>query len=632
MTSLQGFPRLSHYAFLSDTHTAALVGPDGAVEWWCTPRFDGPAVCARILDREAGGAVEVTVDGAGPPTRWYRAESLVVESLFASPTGSVRVVDFLALEGPPDRQDDDEELRPARRLVRLVRCSSGSADVSVRLDLRPDYGRRRPDWEDHGSWTSRDPDLTVDGDLPLHEDGGVLTGRTRLTAGQGFAVAVGYARPAAPLDVGAAQRLLDDTEAAWAAWSGRCDYDGYARELVRRSAVALRGLAFDETGALLAAATTSLPEWPGGGRNWDYRYTWPRDASLHVLALARLGHHAEARSYLDFLLRPDVARPGAFPPLVTVDGGTPPPEEELDHLTGYAGSRPVRFGNEAHDQLQWDTYGHVLDAAAVHHRLTGSLEEKHWAVLRGLVDDACDVWRRPDHGLWEVRGQTRRHTYSALMVWVCLDRGLRLAEDLADETADVDRWRRERAQVREAVLTHGYDEEVGAFVQSFGSRMLDASLLRVPLMGFLPGDDPRVLSTLDRVVERLGVGDALLRRYDPDETDDGLDGSEGAFLLCSYDLVSALVLAGRQAEAERRFRLLTDLVGPFGLLTEEMAADGTPLGNYPQAFSHLAQVEAALNIDAARRDAYRQGRTAPPPSGPGRGEALHAWADQQHTP
>ncbi|WP_433531097.1 glycoside hydrolase family 15 protein [Micromonospora sp. CA-263727] len=326
---------------------------------------------------------------------------------------------------------------------------------------------------------------------------------------------------------------------------------------------------------------------------------WHRDAALLLLALFRLGHAEEGRRYLHFLL--SVCTGDLLTPLIGIRGDTDE-ERELPHLAGYAGSRPVRIGNEAAEQVQFDTYGHILDAALVYHELTG----EQWALLRKHVDVMADRWHEPDHGVWEVRGPRRHYVNAKVMTWVCLDRGIRLAESLGDPTADIGRWRAARDAVHAEVLDRGFDPEVGSFVMRYGSTELDASLLRIPLVGFLPGDDPRMRSTIDRLREELEIGPGLLRRY---RADDGLPGEEGAFLLCSFELVSALVLAGRRDEASKLFDQLRQYAGPLGLYSEQLAADGTALGNYPQAFTHLALIEAALNLDGA-----------------GDREALHAWA------
>jgi len=373
----------------------------------------------------------------------------------------------------------------------------------------------------------------------------------------------------------------------------------------------LRGMLFDETGALLAAPTTSLPEWIGGQRNWDYRYSWHRDAAMTVLALLRLGHHEEAGRYLRFLLGTCTGRTERLEPMLGVDGATGVAEQELDHLTGYRGSGPVRIGNEAFDQHQIDTYGHVLDAAFSWHEVTGGLTAEDLAVLRRITDVLCRRWRRPDHGIWEVRDEERHWTHSKLMAWVGLDRAVRLAELVADDGAPVQRWRAERDAVREDLLEHGYDADRGAFVQSYGADNLDAALLHVPLLGFLDADDPRVRSTVEAIDAELGEAGFLVHRYDPVATRDGIGEPEGAFLLSSFEMVSVLALDRKADEARRRFAALCARSGPFGLFSEEMAADGAPLGNYPQAFTHLGLIAAALNIDQA-----------------GPRDALHDWADR----
>lgn len=600
----RGYPPISSLAFLSDMHTAALLGPDGAVEWMCVPRFDGGSVFARLLDRDRGGAFILDIEDAGEPARRYLGDTLVVESRFESPTGVAVVDDFLAVSSTTG----GNELAAAHVLVRTVRCESGSVTMRALVDARPGYGRERARWERKSPnlWQTAEPRLWLSTTVPLESDDHTVSATAELTAGDVVAFALGYTGAGArPIDVAAAEDLLEKTRDAWQRWSSHCPYGGFAREQVIRSAVVLRGLAFDETGALLAAPTTSLPEWIGGGRNWDYRFTWHRDASLLVLALFRLGHAELGRRYAEFLFALDPVRRGTLSPMAGIGGELASNERTLDHLDGYACSRPVRVGNEAFDQVQFESYGHVLDAAYVYYRLTGEMAGESWPVLRRLVTTIGQRWREPDHGIWEMRGEKRHNTYSKVMAWVCVDRGIRLAERLSEAGAaqidegEVDDWRKTRDEIKREVLERGYSAERGAFVQVYDGTALDAALLHIPLFGFLPGDDPRVVSTIDRVIEGLGDGDALIHRYDLDEVDDGLDGPEGAFLLCSFDLVSALVLAGRAEEAERRFERLLEYAGPLGLFAEEARADGEALGNYPQAFAHLALIQAALNLDAA---------------------------------
>ncbi|MEV4545671.1 glycoside hydrolase family 15 protein [Micromonospora echinaurantiaca] len=598
------FPPIDSYAFLSDTHTAALVAPDGTVEWFCVPHFEGDAVFARLLDRRVGGAFSLTVHGCPAPDRRYLPDTLVLRSEYDGPGGTAVGRDFLAV-GPGDAA---QPIRAGRVLVRQVTAERGAVRLAVRIAPRSGYGARATGWTQvDGQWHASGIPLRVVTDLPLVADGAALTGEVELPAGRTVTILLDYgdgdgAGPA-PDPAG----LLDETCRTWRDWSGRSDYVGFAADAVRRSALVLRGLSFDETGALLAAATAALPEEIGGVRNWDYRYTWHRDAALLLLALFRLGHAEEGRRYLHFLLDICATQADPIAPLVGIHGHTTP-ERELPHLSGYAASRPVRIGNEAADQVQFDTYGHILDAALVYQQLTGDLTGDQWRLLRGHVDTMARRWREPDHGTWEIRGPRRHYVNSKVMTWVCLDRGIRLADLLDDRDAAVDAWRRARDDLHAEVLERGYDHTVGSFVLAYDSTDLDASLLRIPLVGFLPADDPRMLATIDRIRQRLAIGPALIRRY---QADDGLPGEEGAFLLCSFELVSALVLTGDRESARQLFDQLSAYAGPLGFYPEQLAADGTALGNYPQAFSHLALIEAALNLDAA-----------------GDRDALHAWAER----
>lgn len=605
------FPPIGGYAFLSDCHTAALVAPDGAVEWMCVPRFDGPAVFGRLLDRSAGGW-ELTVDGAGPPRRRYDGDTLVLENHWHGPHGTVVGHDFLA--AAPARHGGGPVAR--RVLVRLLRCVAGRVTVRSTVRARPDYGRERARWSGDGEnlltdgtplWLAGEPRA-----VPGSGDTAVTV--AELAAGDGAVIALGYGGgPGRRMDRATAERLLDETRETWQHWSDRADYRGVGAGLVRRSALVLRGLMSEETGGLLAAPTASLPEWIGGGRNWDYRYVWHRDASLLVLELMRLGHVAEAGRYLRFLLascRPalDGGLPG-LPPVVGLDGGTDIGERTLDGLSGYAGSRPVRIGNAAVDQLQLDAYGHVAEAAYVYHEVTGDLDRSEIAEIRRLVDGLAARWREPDRGLWESRGASRHWVHSKLCAWVGLDRGVRLAALAHDVEAPTDRWRAEAAAARREVLERGYDAGIGAFTQTYGSGTVDASTLHIPLFGLIRADDPRMTGTMDRIVDDLGSGPALIHRYAAATTDDGVAEPEASFVMCSFDLVSALALAGRQQEAAERFAALCRRIGPLGLLSEQMTDDGTCLGNYPQAFSHVALIEAAMNVE----------------EGEG-GETLHGWA------
>ncbi|MET7836354.1 glycoside hydrolase family 15 protein [Micromonospora sediminicola] len=595
------FPPIDAYAFLSDTHTTALVAPDGAVEWLCVPDAAGDALLARLLDRDVGGRFTLTVAGAPMPRRRYLPDTLVLENRWSGPAGAAVGEDLLAVRpGAVDRP-----IHAERVLVRRLRVTAGTLRVRAELTPRPGYGSRPVRWRRDGpGWHAEGTALRLRTDLPVTVEGGTLVAEAELRAGQSATLLLGYADRAP--DLADAEALGDRTCDTWRDWSARADYRGFAADAVRHSALVLRGLSYDETGALLAAPTTSLPEEIGGVRNWDYRFTWHRDAALLLLALFRLGHAEEGRRYLRFLLG-ICARQEPLAPLVGIHGH-PTAERELPHLSGYAGSAPVRVGNGAAAQTQFDTYGHVLDAALAYQQLTGELTGPQWGLLRRHVETMARRWREPDHGVWEIRGPCRHYVNSKVMTWVCLDRGIRLAGLLGDRDAPVDRWRRERDALHAEVVQRGYDERIGSFVLAYGSTELDASLLRMPLVGFLPGDDPRVVATVDRIRADLAVAPDLIRRY---RVDDGLPGTEGAFLLCSFELVSALVLAGRPGEAREIFDRLAGRAGPLGLHPEERAPDGTALGNHPQAFTHLALVEAALNLDAA-----------------GDRDALHAWAER----
>jgi GH15 family glucan-1,4-alpha-glucosidase len=595
------YPPIDSFAFLADGQSAALVGRDGAVEWLCAPRFDGASVFARLLDRARGGALELTVEGAPLPARRYLDGTLVLESRYESESGSAVVLDFMALEA--EGRHGRGEVDPFCALVRLVRCERGEARVRARVAARPDYGRSEAGWSEMGGFfTAEVPGsrLWVSSDRHLSRAGTDLQASFVLREGDSASFAFRYAGdPTTPMSVARAEELLEITCSSWRAWSSRCKYEGVGRELVLRSALVLKGLVYHASGALLAAPTTSLPERVGGERNWDYRYTWLRDAALTLLALMQLGYEHEAGDYMDFLLQ-EFIRCGDEPHLVLgINGEHHLAERTLDHLEGYACSHPVRIGNGAHDQFQLGTYGSLLGAALIYQQRTGALTTDHWRLLHALVEFTVRHWREPDNGIWEVRSERRHFTNSKVMAWVCVDRGIQLAELMGIDDGPLDRWRQARAEIRADVLEHGYDHERGTFVQSYGDTALDASALRFPLVEFIPGDDPRMVSTIDRIIDELETSEGLVLRYVQDHVDDGLAGGEGSFAICSFWLVSALVRADRQAEAERRFTALCDRASDLGLYAEELSAEGM-LGNFPQAFTHLAMIQAAADVQAGR--------------------------------
>ena len=597
-------PQIGGHAFLSDCTTAALVAPDGSIDWMCVPRFDSPSLFAGVLDSRRGGGWRLEVEGARPVARRYADDTLVLETRWEGAGTSVMVTDLLAVRRSGPR------LRREGVLVRQVSCLSGRATVVSRVAAAPDYARRAADWRPRGGDQPErsGPLLWGTGECRTAADGSVEH-RHELSEGGTAVFALDYLGESG-VDAAICRGLVERTLDAWRSWAGRTNYTGPGAPHVRRSAIVLRGLLHEETGGLIAAPTTSLPEWPGETRNWDYRYVWHRDAALAVLVFMRLGHASEARGYLDYLLRTFVRSPERLEPVHTVDGEPPPEEYVLSHLEGHAAARPVRVGNQARDQHQIDVYGHVLDAALSYQQVAGDLSQEDLDGLWKIVEVARGLRPCRGQGPWESRGAPQYWTTSRVYLWVCLDRAIQLARLTGHRgSPPVRTWREEARSLRDEILRRGVDGSSGAFVQVYGGDRVDGSLLRIPLVGFLPGRDSRVERTLRRVDAELGVDGHLVRRYDPLRTGDGLDCSEGAFLLCSFDMVSALVLAGRAEEAEPRFQRLCAAMGPLGLLSEEMDADGTMLGNFPQAFSHLEQINAAINLDSAR-DA----------------EALHAWA------
>lgn len=586
------YPPIGDYALIGDTRTAALVGRDGSIDWCCWPRFDGPAAFCRLLDAEKGGWFRVGPAGAAAATRSYVGPTNVLATTFEAAGGRVRVTDLMPAPG-----------RPTGQILRLVEGLSGVVDVAV--EFRPTFGYARAEtdlspcpWGATARAGTETLRLACSVGLRAGPNGS-LTGTAAVSAGDQLWVTLSYRDgdgPADPVSAVAAKAELGRALSYWEDWAGRCTYRGPYRDLVLRSALALKLLTYGPTGAVVAAPTTSLPEEVGGVRNWDYRYTWLRDSALILHALMDLGYHDEAVAFFGWLESLCLECRGDPQIMYTVSGGADLPEDTLDHLDGYRGSRPVRVGNGAAGQTQLDVYGEVLDATFVcFERMPRPVRPELWAVLSRFADRAAARWREPDRGIWEVRGGPRHFLHSKLLCWVALDRALRLA-DRAGLSGDVARWERERAAVREAILADGYDRGVGAFTQSFGSADLDASALTVPLVGFLPATDPRVRSTVDRVRERL-TSRGLVYRY---RGDDGLPGGEATFALCSFWLVNNLALGGRVGEARELFERVAGYANDVGLLAEQIdPSTGDLLGNFPQGFTHLALVRSALTLAAA---------------------------------
>jgi alpha,alpha-trehalase len=598
---------IEDHAFLSDCHSAALVTREGSVDWLSFPRFDAPSVCGRLLDPEAGH-LAIRPVGESEVTRRYLDDSLVLETTFVGAGGTAVLTDAMALQ-PGDSGHQLGRDAP-HALLRCIRCTEGSIEVEVDFAPRPEYGLARPLLRavDGGVLTRGAPDaLALWTQVPLELDHSRAHGRFELSAGEEATFALQWSRAweTAPPEWQPDEVVarLDDTAAAWQRWAAEHQrYDGPWPELVRCSGRVLQGLTFQPTGAVVAAATTSLPEEIGGSRNWDYRYAWLRDASLTLDALWIAACPDEARAFVEWLVGAAAGdlRAGATTQIMYgVAGEHDLSERTLDHLAGWRDSRPVRVGNGAYDQIQLDVYGEVLGAVARLREQLGTLDDTMQWFLRQLAQAAIDGWEQPDHGIWEARTAPQHMLNSKLMCWVALDRAIDLAEVIAPSEEELERWHSERDRIRAAILDRGVDPDIGAFTQAFGSRLLDASALRLPIVGFLPGDDPRVLATIAAVEERLLNDEGFVCRY---EGDDGLEGQEGTFLLCTFWLAHAKALAGDAAGARATFERAAGVRNDLDLLAEEYG-DGALLGNLPQAFSHVGLVTAAAAIAACEAEA-----------------------------
>ncbi|MGW7555482.1 glycoside hydrolase family 15 protein [Streptomyces rimosus] len=583
---------IEDHALIGDLQTAALIGRDGSVDWLCLPHFDSAACFAALLgDRENGHWLLAPAASDARPERSYRGETLVLDTVWHTGTGSVKVTDFMPQR---DRAPD---------LVRIVEGLEGEVAMQGVLRLRFDYGLVVP-WVRHvgrcrvavagpdSAWLRTEPDVETYGQ-------GFST-RSDFTVAAGERVAFILTwhpshepRPAEIDPYEALEHTLED----WRAWAAHCRYNGPYRAEVLRSLITLKALTFAPTGGIVAAPTTSLPEELGGVRNWDYRFCWLRDSTLTLNSLITAGYTEEAAAWRDWLLRAVAGNPADLQIMYGLGGERRLPETELPWLGGYAGSKPVRIGNAAVEQRQLDVYGGVLDSFHTA-RIAGLPSKPHaWNIQRSLLDFLESHWREPDEGLWEVRGPRRHFVHSKIMAWVAADRALKAVEIHPDLEGDVERWRAMRDAVHREVCEKGFDPERNTFTQSYGSDQLDAATLLIPRLGFLPADDPRVIGTVDAVREEL-THEGLIRRYSTDgRAVDGLPGSEGTFLVCSFWLAEALHLTGRREEAQKLFDRLLRLPNDLGLLAEEYdPVSGRQLGNFPQAFSHVGLIGTAFTM------------------------------------
>jgi alpha,alpha-trehalase len=601
------FPDIGAYAFLSDCETNALIAPSGQVEWLCVPRPDSASVFGALLDRSAGlfgfGPAGLQV----PSQRRYIPGTLVLETTWHTPTGWLVVTDALVV-GPwrdgsrSDRYQRAPSDRVARGvMVRTATCIDGRAEVVFNCLPLFDYGTTSATWSYQGGDYSHGvaqapgggPELHLTSDLRLALTGPRGYAHSVLHEGEHAFAALSWHAPP-PSSYSEALALLDGTTEFWREWLSTARLPDHPwRPYLERSVLTLKGLSYEPTGAILAAATTSLPETPGGSRNWDYRYTWVRDSAFMLRALLRLGFAWEAYEYFAFLM--EALLGGGIQIMYGLGGERELPERTLDHLSGYRGARPVRVGNGAFDQHQHDVWGMILDSVYTHARYQGAhIGPAGWSGVVQLVDAAVAHWPEPDRGIWEIRGEPQHFTASKVMCWVAADRGAKLAAARGDaETAA--RWRQAAEEIHADVCARGVDRR-GVFVQAYGSTGLDASALLIPLMGFLPPSDERVRATVLAIADELSHN-GLVLRYRVDATDDGLEGEEGTFTICSFWLVSALAMIGEADRARSLCDKLLSLAGPLHLYAEELdAASGQHLGNYPQAFTHLALIDAVSQL------------------------------------
>jgi alpha,alpha-trehalase len=591
----EDWPSLHDYGLIGNQYTGALVSRHGSIDWACFPRFDSPSVFGRLLDRRIGGFHRVAPNFGYNSSQQYVGGTNVLSTHFELRRGLVlALTDFMPM-GPRFTAPEGEP-----RIVRRMIARGGPIEVTLTADPRFDYAKAIPEWAVEGTLAvaeSGSHRLAVTSPWPWIRTDQCVTSSGTVVPGTTLFAQVRWGE--APASVPTPATMLSVTDAYWRGWLS--PEDAPLRRVaarwhpwVERSELVLKLLSHGDTGVFVAAPTSSLPEWPGGSRNWDYRYVWIRDAAFTAQVFLLLGHVAEARAYVGWAFDRvgALAETDEVPTVYTVDGGRPPPETNLDHLEGYLGSRPVRVGNAAADQRQLDIYGEILDSALLLEHVDPGFVRDRWTTIEWLAQRTIDLWTQPDHGIWEIRREPAHYVHSKLMCWVAVDRAIQLAQAFG-KTERLDRWDRAAEEIRAAILSRGYDDARGIFSQAFDHPSLDASTLRIPITGFLPPNDVRVLRTISAVEEGLAQG-SFLRRY---EGDDGLQGPEGAFLFCSFWLVESLAKCGQTDRALRHFRAVLESAGPLLLFSEQFdPVQNLPLGNYPQAFTHIGVLRAALAL------------------------------------
>jgi GH15 family glucan-1,4-alpha-glucosidase len=596
------YPPIADHGLIGDLQTAALVSSQGTVDWWCVPRFDSPSVFASLLDRDRGGHWRIApTDPDHVVKQLYFPDSAVLVTRFMTAGGVGELLDFMPIDRPEQASD-------RHRLVRLVRCVRGKISFEIECAPRFDYGRQphKLEMTEHGAvFHAGTLSLTLHGfgRGAMRREGDDVRGTLALEAGDAGGVILESAAGGPPrtLTTDELTGLMEQTARFWRHWLRQSTYTGRWREMVARSAITLKLMTYAPTGALVAAPTAGLPEQVGGERNWDYRFTWVRDASFSVHALLGLGFTEEALGFAQWLgnrvreATGAVNDSGPLRLMFRVDGSSDLKEETLDHFEGYAGSSPVRIGNDASGQLQLDIIGEAVDAIYLGDQHNIRIGHPGWSYLQRVVGWLSENWDQPEEGIWETRGGRKDFTYGRLMSWVAFDRMIRLAGELG-RPADLDRWMTERDNIYRQIMEKGWNPKRGAFVQHYGSEVLDASLLIMPLVGFVVPTDPMWLSTLDAMDREL-VSDSLVYRYNPSASPDGLRGSEGTFSMCTFWYVDALARSGRLEQARLAFEKMQTYANHVGLFAEEIGLTGEQLGNFPQAFTHLSLINAAVNLD-----------------------------------
>ena len=596
---------IEQYGLISDMHGSALVGKDGSIDWCCIPRFDSPALFSSILDESKGGFFKLFPTNVKEVSRRYLPETNILETSFTTGTGSGVLIDFMPVHRHSPMPREPLEVTDHQRVVRILRCTNGRLDFEMDCYPRFDYGTIVP----HASMSGPNTGMAHGGAdavsvycsarLTVVNDG--FRSRGVIFEGEKLYAAVSnqptFTHRSEPLSPAVMERELAATSAFWVEWSNQCTFRGEHRDAVLRSALTLKALTYAPSGGLVAAPTTSLPEAIGGERNWDYRYTWIRDATFALYALSIIGYTGEARAFKDWLEWSTSGRARDLQVMYGLGGERRLTETTIPELDGYQRSRPVRIGNGAYSQFQLDIYGEIMDSAHIFRKFGGSVDPEYWEYLRRVVNFVIDHWREPDEGIWETRGGRQHFVFSKVMCWVALDRAIKAATDLG-LPGDIAAWRTARAEIWNEVMDKGFSPGRDSFVQSYGSRNLDAANLMLPLVGFIPATDPKMRSTIRAIQKELTSQQGFVHRYN--EFDDGLSGTEGSFTICTFWLADNLIQLGELDEARKLFDSAMACANDLGLLSEEFDADtGQMLGNFPQAFSHLAMINTAVQLQQA---------------------------------